>query len=167
MDQKIAELCRRLSLGVYVVGVADQRSHDAFTACSVMQASYDPVLLAVSVNPHHASYPLIRAARSFSVNVLRKEQIDVARLFGTHSGRDMDKLRNVSWTSGETGAPILDDAMAWFECELSAVMPAGDHQIILGRVVGGRIADEEAAPMLYAETGNMDGSRRLYHESYF
>lgn len=167
MKDKITELCQQLSLGVYVVGVANQRSHDAFTACSVMQASYNPVLLAVSVNPDHASYPLIRAARSFSVNVLRKDQLDVARHFGTHSGRDLDKLRNVSWTRGESGAPILDAAMAWFECELTAVMPAGDHQIILGRVVGGQLADTEATPMLYAEAGNMDGSRRLYQESYF
>jgi flavin reductase (DIM6/NTAB) family NADH-FMN oxidoreductase RutF len=167
MKNEIAELCRQLSLGVYVVGVADRSNHDAFTACSVMQASYDPVILAVGVNPTHASYPLIRAARRFSINVLRKDQLDVARHFGTHSGRDMDKLRNVSWTSGETGVPLLDDAMAWFECELTAVMPAGDHQIILGRVVGGHISDTHAAPMLYADTGDMDGSRRLYHEANF
>jgi flavin reductase (DIM6/NTAB) family NADH-FMN oxidoreductase RutF len=167
MKDAIADLCRELSLGVYVIGASHEGRQDAFTASSVMQASFEPVLLAVSVNPKHASYPLIRGARNFSISVLRRDQMDVARLFGTHSGRDMDKLRNVSWSSGETGAPILDDAMAWFECELTAVMPAGDHCIVLGRVVGGHIVAEDATPMLYADTGNLDGSRRLYRESYF
>lgn len=166
MKSTIADLCRELSLGVYVIGASHGRRHDAFTASSVMQASFEPVLLAVSVNPGHASYPLIRGARHFSINVLRKDQMDMARLFGTHSGHEMDKLRNVSWTTGQTGAPILDDAMAWFECELTAVMPAGDHCLILGRVLGGHVAQDEATPMLYADTGNMDGSRRLYQENY-
>ncbi len=167
MNREIANFCRHLSFGVCVIGVADKRSHDAFTACSVMQASYEPLLLAVSVNPEHSSYPLLRTTRSFSVNVLRKDEPDVTRHFGDGSGLEPDKLKNVSWTRGESGAPILDAAMAWFECELTAVMPAGDHQIVLGRVVGSRIADSEPMAMLYADAERLDGSRRLYQESYF
>jgi len=41
-------------------------------------------------------------------------------------------------------------------------VPAGDHQLIIGRVVGGRILDREAVPLAYAETGDMDGSSALY-----
>lgn len=164
MKNEIAELCRQLSLGAYVVGVADHHSHDAFAACSVMQASREPVLLAVSVNPEHRSYPLIRTAGSFSVNVLRKDQADVAGLFDMRRGHAFDRLRNVSWSRGQTGAPILDDSLAWFECELTAVMPAGDHQILLGRVVNGGIQETEDTPVAYA--GTADG-RRYYQETYF
>jgi flavin reductase (DIM6/NTAB) family NADH-FMN oxidoreductase RutF len=167
MQDKIAELCRQLSLGAYVIGVADHRSHEAFTACSVMQASCNPVLLAASVDPQHASYALIRTARSFSVNVLRKDHPAIARGFGTTSGHVVDRFRNVSWSRGETGAPLLDDAMAWFECELTAVMPAGDHQILLGRVMGGHVAEADAGTMRCPEAENLDGGRRLYQESYF
>lgn len=167
MKNAIAELCHQLSLGVYVIGASHNDQQDAFTASSVMQASYEPLLLAVSVNPEHASYPIIRRARNFSINVLRKDQVGLARHFGTRSGRELDKLRNVAWRSGGTGAPILEDAMAWFECELTALMPAGDHQIVLGRVVDGRITDGQADPMLYADTGNLDGSGRFYRERHF
>jgi len=99
--------------------------------------------------------------------VLRKDQVDLARHFGTRSGRELDKLRDISWRSGRTGAPILDDAMAWFECELTAVMPAGDHRIVLGRVVDGQVTDASATPLLYLDTGNLDDSERLYREHYF
>jgi len=167
MKNAIADLCHQLSLGVYVIGASHKGRHDAFTASSVMQASFQPLLLAVSVNPDHASYPLIRMSRTFAISVLRKDQVDLARHFGTRSGRELDKLRDISWRSGRTGAPILDDAMAWFECELTAVMPAGDHRIVLGRVVDGQVTDASATPLLYLDTGNLDDSERLYREHYF
>ena len=86
---------RRLTQGVYVVGVAGDGRADAFTASWVMQASFDPLLLALSINREHASYPLLQAGRGFVVNVLKQGQLELARSFGTQSGRDRDKLAGV------------------------------------------------------------------------
>ena len=94
--------------------------------------------------------------------MLRQGQLDLARAFGTRSGRDQDKLAGVRWHPGRRGAPILDDALAYFECELGETLRAGDHELVLGRVVDGRILTPGATPMTYAETGEMDGSRDLY-----
>ena len=58
---KIAALFRRLTYGVYVIGVADGDQRNAFTAAWVMQTSFDPLLLALSINPQNASYPLLHA----------------------------------------------------------------------------------------------------------
>ena len=153
---------RRLTLGVYVVGVAVDGRADAFTAAWVMQASFDPLLLALSINREHASYPLLLAGRGFVVNVLTHEQLELARSFGTQSGRDRDKLAGVRWRPGRGGAPILEEALAYFDCRLDGSMPAGDHELVLGRVVEARVLDPEAVPLKYAETGDMDGSSALY-----
>jgi flavin reductase (DIM6/NTAB) family NADH-FMN oxidoreductase RutF len=73
----------RLSLaGVYVVGVAHGEVRNAFTAAWVMQVSFDPLLLALGINPHHSSYRLLNEGRAFSVNVLKKGQLDLAEHFG-------------------------------------------------------------------------------------
>lgn len=162
MTPEIVALFRRLTYGVYVVGVADGERRDGFTAAWVMQTAFDPLLLAVSVNPHNASYPILRAGAAFTINVLRQGQLELARLFGTRSGRDQDKLAGIRWHPGRTGAPILEDALAYFDCELDGLMRAGDHELVLGRVAEGRIIDRHAAPMTYAETGDMDGSSALY-----
>ncbi len=159
---EIADLFRQLTFGVYVVGVADGERRDAFTAAWVTQTSFEPLLLAVSVNPENASHPILRSGRSFTVNVLRQGQLELARRFGTRSGRDEDKLAGMRWHAGRRGAPILDDALAYFECELGETLPAGDHELVLGRVIDGRILAPGAAPMTYAETGELDGSRALY-----
>jgi flavin reductase (DIM6/NTAB) family NADH-FMN oxidoreductase RutF len=158
----ISELFHRLTAGVYIVGVAEGEKRDAFTAAWVMQASFDPLLLALGINPGNASYPLLHASGGFTVSVLKEGQMELARRFGTRSGRDEDKLAGIPWRPGRTGAPILEAALAYFDCELAGRMRAGDHELVLGRVTDGKILDRNAKPLEYAETGDMDGSSALY-----
>jgi flavin reductase (DIM6/NTAB) family NADH-FMN oxidoreductase RutF len=158
----IPALFRRLTHGVYVIGVADGPARAAFTAAWVMQASFDPPLLALSVHPGNASWPILERSRGFAVSVLRRGQLELARHFGTTSARDHDKLAGIRWRPGRTGAPVLSDALAFFDCERGPVLPAGDHRVVLGRVLDGGILDPDAIPMSYGEAGDMDGSRRLY-----
>ena len=158
----IEALFRRLSTGVYVVGAAHGSQHGAFTAAWVMQVSYDPLMLAVSINKGHATYPLVHASRALTVSVLRSGQLELARRFGTQSSRDVNKLAGIAWHAGKSGAPVLDDALAYFDCEAVDSVPAGDHELIVARVVNGKIFDGSATPMSYAETADMDGSSSLY-----
>ncbi|HUQ79683.1 MAG TPA: flavin reductase family protein [Gemmatimonadaceae bacterium] len=159
---EIHALFRRLSSGVYVICVADGERRDAFTAAWLMHVSYDPLLLALSINPHHASYPILQASGVFTVSVLKRGSMELVRQFGTMSGRDVDKLAGVGWHPAPSGVPVLDEALAYIDCVLTATFPAGDHDLVLGRVAGGRILDRTADPMLYAETGDTDGSSALY-----
>ncbi|MBA3260349.1 MAG: flavin reductase [Gemmatimonadales bacterium] len=159
---EIAELFRRVTLGLYVVGAADGERRDAFTAAWLTQVSFDPLLLALSVNPQNASHRLLHAGGGFTVSVLEETQQEVARHFGLSSGRDRDKLAGIAWRPGRRGAPVLRDALAWFECELAGAMPAGDHELVLGRVVDGGLLLPGARPLTYAATGDMDGSSALY-----
>jgi flavin reductase (DIM6/NTAB) family NADH-FMN oxidoreductase RutF len=161
----LADLFRRLTAGVYVVGVADSGRRNAFTAAWLMQVSFDPLLLALSVNPGHASFPLLVGGGGFAVSVLSRDQLDLARHFGTRSGRETDKLAGVSWRAGRTGAPILAEAVAYLECRLTGRIPAGDHEIVIARPVAGEILLPEAIPLTYADTGDLDGSRELYPPS--
>jgi flavin reductase (DIM6/NTAB) family NADH-FMN oxidoreductase RutF len=163
---QIAELFHRLTLGVYVVGVADKQRQDAFTAAWIMQVSFEPLLLAVSINPDNASYELLHASGGFTVNVLKQGQLELARRFGTKSGREENKLAGMRARRGRTGAPILDEALAYFDCELTSRSRAGDHELVLGRVLAGEILDRQAVPLTYADTGEMDGSSSLYPKKF-
>ena len=103
----IAGLFRRLTLGVYAIGVTDGQRRDAFTAAWIMQASFDPLLLAVSINPSNASYELLHITGGFTVNVLKQGQLELARRLGTRSGRDEDKLAGIRSRPGRFPSPIL------------------------------------------------------------
>jgi flavin reductase (DIM6/NTAB) family NADH-FMN oxidoreductase RutF len=82
MSDSIAALFQRLTQGVYVVGVAHGELRNAFTAAWVMQVSFDPLRLALSINPHHSSYRLLKEGQAFSVNVLKKGQLELAAHYG-------------------------------------------------------------------------------------
>lgn len=166
MSNDVETLFRKLTLGVYVIGVSHEGSRDAFTAACVMQTSYTPLMLALSIGPDHAAYPLLRDGGSFTVNVLDERQTALARHFGTRSGRDEDKLNGLAWRQGLGGDPILDEALAYFDCVLTAITAAGDHQLVVGRVVDGGVVDPDGIPLAYSDTGDMDGSSALYPESF-
>lgn len=163
---EIAALFRQLTCGVYVIGVADGEQRDAFTAAWVMQVSFNPLLLALSINPANASYSLLRAGGGFTVSVLEQADFELARWFGTRSGRDQDKLAGVGWHPGRHGAPILNDAVGYFDCVLTGILPSGDHELVVGRVVDGRVLVPEAKPMAYSDTGDMDESSALYPTTF-
>jgi flavin reductase (DIM6/NTAB) family NADH-FMN oxidoreductase RutF len=160
MTAEPAELCRCLTHGVYVVGVSAEGRDNAFTAAWVMQASFRPLLLALSISPEHRSHAMLLRSRAFSVNVLAADRLDLAEHFG-RPGMD-DRLAGMKVQRAYTGAPILADALAWFDCEFSHECQAGDHALVIGRVADGAVVEPGAAPMNYRAAGDMDGSRKLY-----
>jgi flavin reductase (DIM6/NTAB) family NADH-FMN oxidoreductase RutF len=119
-----------------------------------------PLLLALSINPHHSSYGLLQQGGAFSVNVLTKGQLELAARFGAPAG--FGKLASTEWTPGSTGVPLLHQCLAWFECQVISEHPAGDHVLVLGKVIDGRGIDLSAKPLLYRDTGKMDGAAALF-----
>jgi flavin reductase (DIM6/NTAB) family NADH-FMN oxidoreductase RutF len=164
MRGSIASLFSCLTVGVYVVGVAHGATRNAFTAAWVMQVSFDPLLLALSINPRHSSYGLLKQRGAFSVNVLKKNQLELASHFGEPASAG--KLASIEWTPGRTGVPLLNQCLAWFECRVKDEHPAGDHVVVLGSVIDGRLLDSKAEPMIYRDTGAMDGATDLFPDSF-
>lgn len=164
MSGSIAALFRRLTQGVYVIGVTHGEVSNAFTAAWVMQVSFDPLLLALSINPHHSSYRLLKEGRTFIVNVLKKGQLDLAEHYGRPARAD--KLAGTEGTTDRLGLPLLREALAWFECQVLCEYPAGDHVLVLGKVIGGKLLDSEAEPMSYRQTGEMDGASALFPDVF-
>jgi flavin reductase (DIM6/NTAB) family NADH-FMN oxidoreductase RutF len=163
MSGCIAALFKRLTQGVYVVGVAHGEKRNAFTAAWIMQVSFDPLLLALSINPQHSSYQLLKEGGAFSVNVLKKGQLHLAEHFGRPAG---DKLAGTEWTTDRLGLPLLREALAWFECKVLSEYPAGDHVLVLGKVIGGKLLDSVAEPISYRQTGDLDGASALFPDGF-
>jgi flavin reductase (DIM6/NTAB) family NADH-FMN oxidoreductase RutF len=166
MTPDLIALFRRLTAGVYVVGVGNRSRFDAFTAAAIMQVSYRPLLLALAINPRHASYELLRSGQAFSVSVLDHSQMDLARRFGTDADDAADKLSGIEWRHGQSGAPILAQALGFFDCSVRAESAAGDHRLFLGAVIDGALLRPAARPLVYADTGDLDRSAAIFPDNY-
>ena len=160
MINEPAAVFRQLTHGVYVIGVSDGSCINAFTAAWVMQVSFDPLLVALSIHQDHSSYDILKSGGVFTVNVLPAERTDLAEHFG-RAGKT-EKLRDIKWHAAKTGAPILVEAMTWLDCRFSHECVTGDHILVIGQVLDGAMVDPDASPMNYRCTGDMDGSSRLF-----
>ena len=119
------------------------------TVSAVCSVSLNPTLVLACVDRGSESHPAIRQSGVFAVNVLREgEGETLARRFGTSDG---DKFRGVGFHAEHTGAPVLDDALAWLDCRVRDAHEAGDHTIFVGEV---EAADtREGVPLLYYRGG--------------
>ncbi|MFZ2405054.1 MAG: flavin reductase family protein, partial [Methylobacter sp.] len=94
MIENAEALVKQISHGVYVIGVGVGECQNAFTAAWVMQVSFDPLLLAISINPSHYSYQLMQKSGVCTVNVLGQEQFAIAEHFGRSAP---DKMAGFQW----------------------------------------------------------------------
>jgi 3-hydroxy-9,10-secoandrosta-1,3,5(10)-triene-9,17-dione monooxygenase reductase component len=101
------------------------------TCQSFFSLSLDPPLIAFSPSRASTSYPKIREARQFAVNILAADQAGLARQFA-RSGTD--KWKGIDWTPGPASCPLLRGAVASIVCDLDAEHEAGDHYLVVGRV---------------------------------
>ena len=160
MIENPAHLFKQISHGVYVIGVSDGPRQNAFTAAWVMQVSFTPPLLAISINPHSYSYQLLQAGGVCTVNVLGRDQYALAEHFGRSAP---DKMAGFQWQQAQTGAPVLSDSLAYFDCQVSHYTDAGDHKIAICKVIAAAKLND-GKPLLYNETGELDGSSALYEK---
>ena len=130
--------------GVTIVTASLGGERFGLTCQSFFAVSLDPPLVAFSPAKTSRSYPRIREAGAFCVNILAETQADLGRTFA-RSGAD--KWADVGWTTGATGSPILDGVLAWVDCDWHAEHEAGDHWLVLGRVRALRGSDHK--PLVY------------------
>lgn len=141
----------RRALGCFATGVCiiTCRSEDGtltgMTANSFNSVSLDPPLILFSVRRSAGSAAAFTTADAFAVNVLSQSQKTLSQRFARWSADQWSGVRCRSWL---TGSPIIDDALASFDCRVSSVHEGGDHWIILGRVLKWEFAPERT-PLLF------------------
>lgn len=120
-----------LPTGVTVVTAFVGESPVGMAANSVTSVSLEPPLLLICPARTSTTWPALRDARRFCVNVLAHEHERVSRQF---AATGVDRFEGVPWHRRQAG-PALDEAVAWIDCELDAEHPAGDHTIAIAKVL--------------------------------
>jgi flavin reductase (DIM6/NTAB) family NADH-FMN oxidoreductase RutF len=146
----------RRVMGHFPAGVAvvtscrDDGSPCGLTVSSVASVSLDPRLVLVCVDHTADSHQWIEDSGFYAVNVLESSRGEtLARRFST--GEQAEKFVGIAYRPEQTGAPVLDEALAWMDCRVAAALPGGDHTIFLGEVLD---ADaREGTPLVYYRGG--------------
>jgi 3-hydroxy-9,10-secoandrosta-1,3,5(10)-triene-9,17-dione monooxygenase reductase component len=143
--QRLRHILGHFATGLTVITAATPGGPAGFTCQSFSSLSLEPAL--VSFNPSRTSstWPLLRQAGRFTVNILPAEHRHLAAQFARPG---TDKFDGVRHTASPLGNPVLEDALAWVDCELHQEYDGGDHTIVIGavRALGAR---QDAEPLLF------------------
>lgn len=143
--ESMREVMGHFCSGIVVITAQGIDGPLGLTCQSFASLSLDPPLISFSPARTSRTWPLIREAKSFCVNVLAEEQQPLSAGF-SRSGTD--KFAGVDWSAGPSGAPLLAGAAAWADCALRAEYDGGDHTIVVGevRALG---CDDRRRPLLF------------------
>jgi len=128
----------RRAFGSFATGVTIVTTLDGedvpcgFTANSFSSVSLDPPLLLVSIAKSAFGLSIFSESKGFAINILADHQRNLSNLFASQGA---DKFSNVEWQQRATGSPLLDNVVAWFDCENYQQVDAGDHVILIGKVL--------------------------------
>jgi flavin reductase (DIM6/NTAB) family NADH-FMN oxidoreductase RutF len=110
-------------------------------ATFVSQATIVPDLprILLGVAKTHHTWKLIESSAAFALHLLGEEQIELVWRFGLESGRDVDKFANLPYQTGNTGSPLLENAVGWLDCRVETKLDVGDRTIYLAEVVQAQV----------------------------
>ncbi|SFO28895.1 NADH-FMN oxidoreductase RutF, flavin reductase (DIM6/NTAB) family [Cohaesibacter marisflavi] len=135
----------RFATGIAIVTTMDDRDAPVgLTVNSFNSVSLDPPLVLWSLDKSSNQMDAFCSSGFYGVSILAHDQQLASNLFAAMAE---DRFEKVEWSAGQTGAPLIDGALARIDCKTEQIIEGGDHVILLGRVVD--IAVSEGDPLVY------------------
>jgi flavin reductase (DIM6/NTAB) family NADH-FMN oxidoreductase RutF/rubredoxin len=140
-----------ISYGLYVVSSRKGDRLNGQIANTVIQVTSEPPTVAVCINKQNLTHEFISESGVFSASMLSRDTpLSFIGHFGFKTGREVDKLKDINYRLGETGAPIVvDHSLAYLEARVINQVDVGTHTIFIGELVGADVL-REGEPMTYA-----------------
>ncbi|MCR2824097.1 flavin reductase [Microbacterium sp. zg.Y909] len=135
--------------GVCVITALVNEQPIGMTVGTFTSVSLDPPMVAFLPTKSSTSWPLIQRSGRFCVNVLTWDQEHLCRQMARPSS---EKFTDVAWRRSDLGSPIIEGSVAWMDCEITQVVEAGDHWIVLGGVHGLDV-ERETLPLIFFRGG--------------
>ena len=142
----------KVTYGLYVVSTVNGEKLNGYISNTVFQVTADPAQFAIACSKNNYTAEMIAKSNVFSISVLQRDtRPEIIGAFGYRSGKEFDKFSSFSYKTGKTGSPVLlDDVLAWFECEVVQTIDCGSHLLFIGKVVDGDLIHADGEPLTYA-----------------
>ncbi|MEY9848530.1 3-hydroxy-9,10-secoandrosta-1,3,5(10)-triene-9,17-dione monooxygenase reductase component [Streptacidiphilus sp. BW17] len=146
LDQRsFRDILGRFTTGVALITARTPEGPVGMAVNSFTSVSLDPQLVAMCAAHTSTTWPAIRAAGGFAVTILGDRHAELCRTF---SLRGTDRFSGRDWAHTRAGHPVAPDGLAWLDCRITQVHPAGDHDLVIAEATEGALA-EEAGPLVF------------------
>ena len=157
-DKRRRRVLWTLPYGLYVLGARAGDRRNGMTMNWAIQVSFDPKLMAVSVEKTAVTHALIAEGGVFSLNLVDREDRAIVRKFTkpVEVDEDAGTLNGFPFHDGRSGAPILDQAVGFVDCSVRQSVDLGGYTLFLGEVVDAGFQKPEETPVLRMEDTRMN-----------
>jgi flavin reductase (DIM6/NTAB) family NADH-FMN oxidoreductase RutF len=144
--------------GLYVVGSRAGERRNGMTLNWATQLSFDPKLVGVAVEKQAVTHELIAEGGAFAISVVDRDDRAIVRKFTKPVEVDLEAstLNGIPFHDGPSGAPVLDQAVAWVDCRVRQAVDVGDHTLFVGEVIAAGFQKPEDTPVLRMEDTRMN-----------
>ncbi|HEX5040943.1 MAG TPA: flavin reductase family protein [Candidatus Limnocylindria bacterium] len=147
--RRIRDMLGHFATGVTVVAARQGPLLAGMTANAIASISIDPPVLMASIARKAETHAAIVGSHAFAVSVLAADQQGLAECFAQPTtATKLTRFCDAPWHEAETGSPILEGALAYFDCRLTQHHDGGDHVIFLGEIVAAGFR-EDSEPLLW------------------
>jgi len=137
---------------VTIVTVRAGEETHGLTVSAFTSVSPEPPLVAVMIDQRHHGHDLLeREGATLAINILAADQQELSNRFAWV--KDEDRFAVGNWTTAETGAPVLEDAVAWMDCTIYSRASAGTHTIYVAEIVAAACPRSGEPPLIYWNQG--------------
>lgn len=151
-SESYRDALRHFPSGVTIVTIKAGDQIHGLTVSAFASVSPDPPLVCVMIDHRHSAFELLETEGAvFAVNILRQGQEELSNRFAWV--KIEDRFAEGKWSTAETGAPVLEDALAWLDCTLHTRHQAGTHTIYVGEVVASSTPHPDEPPLVYWNRG--------------
>lgn len=146
-DDRVKDALKMMPYGFYSITSCTPDDANAMVANWVMQASFQPRLIAIGLQKTCYTHGLLEQGGSFAINIFAQEDSEAVMPFTKGRSKNPDKMKGAEYSEAPvTGCPVLAGAAAFVECRVMQIVDiGGDHDIVIGEVVGGDVMKEIAA----------------------
>jgi flavin reductase (DIM6/NTAB) family NADH-FMN oxidoreductase RutF len=154
-DEAMSSALKQIVNGLFIIGArdADGNELNGMTATWLTQLSFEPRLVGVSIENGSHTHKLVSESGVYVVNIVGDGNEQIVEQFTKPQEKVGDKLGDRSFRIGQTGAPIFDDCISYFECEVAQSVDTGDHTLFIGRVLDGDVLDQDTEPYVLQTLG--------------
>jgi flavin reductase (DIM6/NTAB) family NADH-FMN oxidoreductase RutF len=148
----------KMPSGLYVLGSRAGDERNLMTLNWATQVAFEPKLVAISVEQTAVTHRLVHEGGAFALNLVDREDRAIVRKFVKPVEADLDArtLNGFAFRDGRTGAPLLEQAVAWIECEVRQELACGHHTLFVGEVVDCGFQKAEDTDVLCMEDTRMN-----------
>lgn len=144
--------------GLFIVAVQDLDSQitDGYLASWIQQVSFDPLIVALAIKPGRPAYDLIKAGKTFAINIVGDHDKNYLKHFWKGYDPDQNPFKELPHHLGEFKGVILNQAKSAIECVMINSVKPGDHEVIFAEVKSSQIMNADSKPMVHIRKSGAD-----------